>query len=149
MIKIGMSWAVPVPAEVEPSAVRLALAANPTPGSVRLSLTMASPEAERLSVYDLQGRRIRELHQGMLPPGARSLRWDGRTGVNEALGGEGQVGIVGGGAGLSAHCGVASPNGEGRGSRRLSGGGRDDQDERHEHGKAAPQHDRTRSDGSH
>ena len=32
-----------------------------------------------MSVYDVHGRRIRELQDGLLPAGIHRVRWDGRN----------------------------------------------------------------------
>lgn len=50
---------------------------NPTAGSsaVRFRLDRAAPV--RAGVIDARGRRVRELHDGMLPRGTHELHWDG------------------------------------------------------------------------
>ena len=41
-----------------------------------------------MAVYDVQGRRVRELHRGLLPSGWHRVLWDGRneTGIPVASG---------------------------------------------------------------
>jgi len=38
-----------------------------------------------LAVYDIQGRRIRRLLNGYLPPGSYIIRWDGRSDDGRAV----------------------------------------------------------------
>ncbi len=50
--------------------------ANPSPGGVDITLAVPNAASVRVSVYDVRGRRVRTLQQGMLDPGYRKLRWD-------------------------------------------------------------------------
>jgi hypothetical protein len=52
----------------------------PNPFNPTTSLRLYVPKAGEvdLGVYDLQGRRVRTLHTGMLPQGFRTFVWDGR-----------------------------------------------------------------------
>jgi len=54
---------------------------NPFRASTRVVFELARPESEaRLAVYDLAGRRVRELWTGATPAGRHSVSWDGRDG---------------------------------------------------------------------
>lgn len=61
---------------------------NPFNPSTRIAFTLDQAMNVRLSIHDLQGRRLRELLAGRLPAGRRELDWDGRNdaGVNLAGG---------------------------------------------------------------
>ncbi|MEO5616685.1 MAG: PA domain-containing protein [Candidatus Eisenbacteria bacterium] len=52
---------------------------NPTEHGSAVTFRISRPEFVRLSVMDVNGRRVRELHQGMLPAGEHTRTWDGRT----------------------------------------------------------------------
>jgi hypothetical protein len=58
----------------------LALTAGPQPsdGAVTIAWTLPSAGPVTLAVYDLAGRRVRQLARGPQPAGARSVEWDGR-----------------------------------------------------------------------
>jgi len=65
----------------EPS-LRTALAGahpNPFNPSTTVAFTMAHTAAVRLALYDLQGRRVRLLVDGVQAAGRHQVRWDGRT----------------------------------------------------------------------
>jgi choice-of-anchor B domain-containing protein len=51
---------------------------NPTRGLAVFTLRLARPERARVEVYDLQGRRVATLYDGVAPAGALPLSWDGR-----------------------------------------------------------------------
>ncbi len=51
---------------------------NPSRGSTRIDLTVASPEAVRAEVFSATGRRIAVLHDGPLAAGTHALTWDAR-----------------------------------------------------------------------
>jgi subtilisin family serine protease len=75
--------AAPVPG---PAALRLeAVAPNPGPGPavLRFSLPRAAPVG--LAVFDLSGRRVRELVREELPAGRHTARWDGRDAAGRAV----------------------------------------------------------------
>jgi len=56
---------------------------NPSRGTATIEVHLttggaAASAATRVGVFDLQGRRVRALHDGPLPNGASRLAWDGR-----------------------------------------------------------------------
>lgn len=59
---------------------------NPFNPELRIDLVLPRPGFLRLAVYDLRGRRVRQLHAGSLPAGAHVFRWDGRDGAGRTLG---------------------------------------------------------------
>lgn len=55
----------------------LTIAPNPVrEGRTALSLTLPAPDLVRLTIYDVAGRLVRELHSGPLPAGLHRLMWD-------------------------------------------------------------------------
>ncbi len=62
------------------TALRFALAPNqPNPFNPRTTIRFTLPQAGRvdLAVYDVKGRRVRDLYTGILPAGEHGLTWDG------------------------------------------------------------------------
>lgn len=53
-------------------------APNPFAGEIMIRWGMATAGEVDLTVYDLQGRRIRRLVSGTVAPGHKDARWDGR-----------------------------------------------------------------------
>lgn len=69
-----------------PSELRIeGVTPNPAPGpaTVRFSLPQAAEVS--LAVFDLSGRRVRELLRGGLPAGRHTARWDGRDTAGHAV----------------------------------------------------------------
>ncbi len=66
-----------------------ALAASPNPvrsaERVTFSFTLERPSDATLAIYDVEGRRVRELARGAQPAGARQLAWDGRDESGRAV----------------------------------------------------------------
>jgi PA domain-containing protein/flagellar hook capping protein FlgD len=54
---------------------------NPSALGATIGFRIAQPEYVRISILDVSGRAIRTVHEGMLPSGDHSLRWDGLTKV--------------------------------------------------------------------
>jgi PA domain-containing protein len=52
---------------------------NPTSRGAAINFRILRPEYVHLTVVDVSGRKIRSLHEGMLPPGAHMRHWDGMT----------------------------------------------------------------------
>jgi hypothetical protein len=50
---------------------------NPSEGGAAVTFRLGRPEFVRLAVTDVSGRRVRTLHDGMLPAGEHTRRWDG------------------------------------------------------------------------
>jgi hypothetical protein len=61
------------------TAPRLDLAGHPNPftHSMRLRFTLDEPATVRLAVFDVAGRRIRDLLEGPHAPGVHEVSWDG------------------------------------------------------------------------
>jgi hypothetical protein len=54
------------------------VAPNPSSAISEISLMLASGGPVSAAVYDILGRTVRQLHDGAVPAGAATLRWDGR-----------------------------------------------------------------------
>ncbi|MCB9516863.1 MAG: hypothetical protein H6693_11775 [Candidatus Latescibacteria bacterium] len=69
-----------------PAAAAL-LGAYPNPFNPATTLRVELPAAGRVrvSILDLQGRRVRTLHAGLLPAGPSAMVWDGRDDAGRAL----------------------------------------------------------------
>jgi trimeric autotransporter adhesin len=50
---------------------------NPARGATRIAFTLDRAGAARLTVFDLAGRRVRSLADGVLPAGRHEIAWDG------------------------------------------------------------------------
>ena len=71
-------WGVDGVEPVPPTAFALTLAsANPSRGAARLRLAMPREQTVRADVYDVAGRRLSTLVDGVLPAGVHELRWNG------------------------------------------------------------------------
>ncbi len=53
---------------------------NPFNPEIFLEFSLAAPGTVRLAVYDVEGRMVRLLAEGMLPAGGHRFRWDGVDG---------------------------------------------------------------------
>jgi hypothetical protein len=70
----------PAAVPAAPSVSGLALAApNPFTHATSLQLSLAREAQVRVTVFDLSGRRVRTLLDGLAPAGVRLLAWDGRN----------------------------------------------------------------------
>jgi hypothetical protein len=63
----------------------LDLGANPFRAELEIRLQLSRPTRVDLQVFDLQGRSLRTIYEGDLPPGQQVLRWDGRTNDGHTL----------------------------------------------------------------
>lgn len=63
-----------------PPAAPLALRATPNPfeNSTKIHFTLRSEGETRVTVHDVTGRLVRELHRGWLQAGRHTIPWDGR-----------------------------------------------------------------------
>jgi hypothetical protein len=76
---------VAVPEAAPPPAVRLVAWPNPFNPRVTLEFEMPAAGNAELTVYDLRGRRLAELHAGPLRAGSHRRRWDGTDVRGRAL----------------------------------------------------------------
>jgi hypothetical protein len=62
--------------------------ASPNPARVPITLRFALPREERvrLAIYDVSGRRVRELASGARPAGEQAIAWDLRDGAGNSVG---------------------------------------------------------------
>ncbi len=81
----------PPPASGMPAGVTPALLVlhpnmpNPFNPRTTLGFDLLAPAEVRLTIYDVAGRRVRELMAGPLPAGSHEAVWDGRDGGGRAL----------------------------------------------------------------
>lgn len=77
-----------VESEPAPGVTPMALRAAPNPfeHSTMVQFSLASGGKARVAVFDVAGRRIRELHNGWLPTGRHTMAWDGRDGSGQPVG---------------------------------------------------------------
>lgn len=61
-----------------PAAVVGRIRPSPTRGDARVELSLRKATSVRAELFDVQGRLVRTIHDGMLPEGLQTLRWDGR-----------------------------------------------------------------------
>lgn len=78
-LQVQQAGTVSVPPAPVPAAT--AMRASPNPARTAFTLRFALPRASRvgLSIFDLHGRRVRELAGGSLSPGEHELQWDRRA----------------------------------------------------------------------
>ena len=58
---------------------------NPASGSVSFGVDLPRAMAVRIAVYDLAGREIARVHDGVLGPGRATIEWDARRGPGPGL----------------------------------------------------------------
>lgn len=58
---------------------------NPSTGSVRFEFRAIEPTSARLQAFDIAGRMVSSLYQGVLPAGEHSIEWDGRSDAGTRL----------------------------------------------------------------
>jgi hypothetical protein len=51
---------------------------NPFNPGTSVVFELAQPARASLAIYDVRGRRVADLHQGDLPAGRHTFRWEGR-----------------------------------------------------------------------
>lgn len=51
---------------------------NPAPGRATLTFDLPRPGSIRLTIFGLDGRRVREIANGAMPAGRHRIEWDGR-----------------------------------------------------------------------
>ena len=59
---------------------------NPSTGTVRMDLALASAAHVELAVFDVAGRRVRTLSRATLAAGRHAVTWDGRDDGGQVLG---------------------------------------------------------------
>jgi hypothetical protein len=81
------SLAAELDGEVGPSLAFESLEPNPSTGPTRIAFSVASLEDTDVSIgiYDISGRRVRQLQEGPREPGRHEIRWDGRDALGNAL----------------------------------------------------------------
>ena len=79
-LAFGTPTGVPEQTEAARAGIRLRAAyPNPFHAEATIAFELARAAVGPVSVYDVHGRRIRELQDGLLPAGIHRVRWDGRN----------------------------------------------------------------------
>ncbi len=73
--------------DVPPDLAGLRLLARPNPANPRSTVLfdLPAPGSVRLSIFDLQGKRVNTLTEGVLPAGRHKVSWSGRNDRGEAV----------------------------------------------------------------
>lgn len=79
--QIARTVDAPIVERVAP--LSLTLSPNPARGSAEVSFTLPVAAHARLDVYDVTGRRVASLHDGVTAAGAHRVRWTGVAGSGE------------------------------------------------------------------
>lgn len=77
------------PTSVDGAATRaqaLRVSPNPSRGPAGFAFALAADANIRLDLYDLAGRKVRTLHEGMTPAGETRLHWDGTDDQGQKVG---------------------------------------------------------------
>lgn len=80
---LPVSVETPPPTPSAPRALLEAPRPNPSAGTASLTLRTNVAGPARVFVYDVAGRRVATLFDGMAPAGPLKLQWDGRNGSGE------------------------------------------------------------------
>jgi hypothetical protein len=68
-----------VPGEDVPTVVALEISPNPSFAATRISFDLPRATQVSLAIYDLAGRRVHTVFEGMREPGRYQEGWDGRA----------------------------------------------------------------------
>ncbi len=68
-----------------PSEIRLGVQPNPSTSSVSITLALPRQSRAAVAVYDITGRRLATLADGLLPAGEQTIRWNFRADDGRAL----------------------------------------------------------------
>lgn len=83
---VGFPPGVGVDDAAASSDLALGAAPNPFRAATRVAFRMPAREHVTLAVYDLVGRRVRQLIEGDVPAGESAIEWDGRNDRGEPAG---------------------------------------------------------------
>jgi plastocyanin len=70
---------------VEPLVPRITNVPNPFGGSTEILFDLARKARVSITIYDIRGRQVDSVFEGVLSQGAHSVKWDGRSETGEAL----------------------------------------------------------------
>jgi len=65
--------------------LQLRICPNPAPAGTEIRFTLAAAGAAEVSIYDIAGRLLRTLHDGVIGAGSHALVWDGCDGSSRAV----------------------------------------------------------------
>lgn len=69
-----------------PSELSFAIRPNPSRSDAVFRLALPEPARAEVDVFDAAGRRVRRVHEGVLPAGLHALAWDGRDEAGRSVG---------------------------------------------------------------
>lgn len=72
----------PLPATIPKDFAQISGYPNPFNGTIQLSVNIPQRGSNEISIYDVQGRRIKTIHQGSLAAGEHTFRWEGKNDLN-------------------------------------------------------------------
>jgi len=79
-LAFGVPTGVPEETEAARAGIRLRAAyPNPFHAEATIAFDLARAAVGSVSVYDVHGRKVRELQEGLLPAGVHRVRWDGKN----------------------------------------------------------------------
>lgn len=79
-VRLAVSGVTPSVPIGDPGALALSPATpNPFDASTSFRLTLGSRAQVSIGIYDLAGRRVTAIHDGLLPVGSHAFSWDGRS----------------------------------------------------------------------
>jgi len=83
-IEVHDASLLPTPIVGEPEAAPLAVVSapwpNPSAGSASISLKLRDAAHARVAIYDVSGRLVAKLYDGVSPAGTLTVRWNGKNG---------------------------------------------------------------------
>ncbi|MCC6348767.1 MAG: T9SS type A sorting domain-containing protein [Candidatus Eisenbacteria bacterium] len=84
-VALTLNSTVGVLEEATPSSLRMRIAPNPSAGSSRIAFNLPFGGKSRIDIYDVSGRRVRTLTDGVLAAGSYVEVWDGRGDVGTLM----------------------------------------------------------------
>jgi hypothetical protein len=69
----------------DPGLLRVDIAPNPFASGTALRFDLDAPAEVQIEIFDTRGRLVRDLRAGRLPPGAHTIRWDGRDDAGQRV----------------------------------------------------------------
>ncbi len=86
ILRLDHGVSAPEIAAVDAREVSLRAWPNPTRGGVTIDFGLPRAGAGTIGVYDVTGRRVRQLASGTIPSGPRTIAWDARDGAGAKVG---------------------------------------------------------------
>ncbi|HRY83482.1 MAG TPA: T9SS type A sorting domain-containing protein [Candidatus Cloacimonadota bacterium] len=71
--------------EIQNPAHQMSCAPNPFRSELQIRFDLKTPEVAHISVYDLRGRKLKQIFEGQLPQGEHNLAWNGTNAAGKRL----------------------------------------------------------------